>query len=1292
MADEITTSLGFEADGAIRSLAELTKEMERYNAAVREAAEGTRSFNRSGGRFAANLAKSAAAMRELSAATLGFKQSNTNLGQIQQGYTQISAGLTGVSDASGKAAQSTEKVGSSLKNIGTDTEVAFQQLREQAKAAGVDLDNLGKKGKQSGEAVLLSWKSVVRIFAIQTIHRAITLITNAFADGIQNSVEYGVALGEIQTIGQQLELTTEQIASKIRSLSDAFAQPVDVVAEGLYQTLSNQVAEGAENFEFLAAANKFAVAAVTDSASAVNLLSSTLNSYGIAASEAENVAGKLFKTIELGRIRGEEFANTFGRVTVLAAQLGISLDEVLSSIATLTVTGLKYNEAFTLINNTTLKLIRPTENLKQTYKELGVASAEAGIQAFGFQGFLSELANTTGETATEIGGLFNRVRAIRGVLGLTGSDAERFADNLKEIEAAGAGDLQDAFDEVFNTDAKQFQKELNSLKNDFIEFGQVAVKGMNLVSDAFGSARAALVTFGVAIGAAAAAYVVSVTGIIGATTTWIAAQTSLTAAIVASTAAIKAFLLTNPIGWAILAGSAVVGLGLAFNGLRVTAREVAEFLQESNEANARSAQRSFELQRDAARRTENEVLSATQRYLTEKQKLFLEDAKLAEQVQNLTFGSLASQVDSRLSEYERFVGAIRDTSQQASQAINDLQNELIGIGDTLDSFNFSRSLRGLDETQKVWAQIRRSQELARDANRVLSDGDTARAQQLLKQSAAIAKQAVSSADQSKNAANIFRAEEQVRRVLGQQEELVQRRIALERGEIAAANSIRAEEEARSVRLKALNEEAKRLTDIISDGEVNPEFDPAKTKAELKAITDTIEQELARAGANAKILERYDPDIAVIRQKFEAALRDPLTGQEVDISDAFTVSIDRILELLNRQAESIPASKKVALSKLVATDELFRGFGDAQNEIAKIPKDLENAEKATLKVQTSTKNYNDALIRTQEATASLTEKLAQLQDRGGLNTLNKSTEGFTARLLDIGANLAPVQIAGELLEDIGLRSENSQTGVLNLARVIGEAARQAKDALNPEDLDPLALNDALVRLSRGAEALRNAGYASVASDIENLTTSLKDLYDSTAEGVRAAPTAETLNPLGQAIDGLNDAFGEQGVEASDAGQDAVTASNQAADAQRAQKTATDQTTEALRRQAQAAKAAADSGEGRQHGGLIYKMFGGLIPKIDYRALGGQLGSDSVLTALTPGESVNTVDATRRFFPQIQAMNAGIAPVSRESGGEAFNFGDVNINVTEATSARDTAREVMKQIKRETRRNTFNLRRN
>jgi hypothetical protein len=105
---------------------------------------------------------------------------------------------------------------------------------------------------------------------------------------------------------------------------------------------------------------------------------------------------------------------------------------------------------------------------------------------------------------------------------------------------------------------------------------------------------------------------------------------------------------------------------------------------------------------------------------------------------------------------------------------------------------------------------------------------------------------------------------------------------------------------------------------------------------------------------------------------------------------------------------------------------------------------------------------------------------------------------------------------------------------------------------------------------------------------------------------------------------------------------------------------------------------------------YASLGG---RIDYFAKGGARGIDSIPAMLAPGEIVMNPQASQKFASQLVAMNAGINPSYRSTGGSVSNTGisgDVNVSVTGTSQPHETARAVVSAINREMRRGTSKLR--
>ena len=386
-----------------------------------------------------------AAKKFAATSVTAFKQVDAAIGQARAGTLKFTGNLTQAEQAA-------------LKLVAAEKQVAL----------GANQANAASKG------LLTSFKSLGNLIGISLLIGGAFRLVQAFTDAAKAAGELTIKIAEIETISTQAARSTESWAVDLRALSNAFGIDTLSQAEGAYQILSRQIKnmagesiQGAEALKFLEVANKLAVTGVTDTATATNLLTSAMNAFKIPAEEAEVVAAKLFKAVELGALRIEDIANIMGRVAVPAKALGLNLDQVLGSIDGLTRQGFKADEAITGIRNVILKLIKPTKAGSEALRALGADTGQALIQARGFipglTAFIEELGDTVEGTAEG----FGRIRAIVGALGLTGKNAEAAADSIRQIKDASIESFGEDTQKILRSTGKQFERMREQAQNLF---------------------------------------------------------------------------------------------------------------------------------------------------------------------------------------------------------------------------------------------------------------------------------------------------------------------------------------------------------------------------------------------------------------------------------------------------------------------------------------------------------------------------------------------------------------------------------------------------------------------------------------------------------------------------------------------------------------------------------------------------------------------------------------------------------------------------------------------------------
>jgi hypothetical protein len=167
---------------------------------------------------------------------------------------------------------------------GTELKVAQSAVGYQKAIEGIgksadQITNLEKSIRKATESIVISWRSVIRFLEVRILYQIFFSLGNAFKNATEEAQQFQIRVSEIRTISQDAQLTTKQWTNEIRRLSDAFGAPAAQVAEGLYETISNQIAKGADAARFLEKAMKFAAVAVATTDEAVNLLSATLEQF-----------------------------------------------------------------------------------------------------------------------------------------------------------------------------------------------------------------------------------------------------------------------------------------------------------------------------------------------------------------------------------------------------------------------------------------------------------------------------------------------------------------------------------------------------------------------------------------------------------------------------------------------------------------------------------------------------------------------------------------------------------------------------------------------------------------------------------------------------------------------------------------------------------------------------------------------------------------------------------------------------------------------------------------------------
>ena len=267
------------------------------------------------------------------------------------------------------------------------------------------------------------------------------LIAGGLGLAVHSATTFNTAMAEVSTLVDTSTTDMDALTRQVRSLSMEYGQmPVDT-AKAMYTTISAGFGDAKDATVMLSGAMKLARGGITSTDSAIDGLTSIMNSYGMVASEVTSVSDMMFVAMKAGKTTIGELSASMGKVTPLASAAGVGLDQLLAGTSALTLGGLQTAEAVTSLRGILAAVIKPTSDAVKTAEDLGINFSTAAIKSMGLQKWLAHVADKAGGSQEILSSLFGRVEALSGVLALTGNQAGSFASILEQMgESAGATD------------------------------------------------------------------------------------------------------------------------------------------------------------------------------------------------------------------------------------------------------------------------------------------------------------------------------------------------------------------------------------------------------------------------------------------------------------------------------------------------------------------------------------------------------------------------------------------------------------------------------------------------------------------------------------------------------------------------------------------------------------------------------------------------------------------------------------------------------------------------------------
>lgn len=282
------------------------------------------------------------------------------------------------------------------------------------------------------------------------------------------------ALGETSTLIAGTAQEMAYLEDKARSMGKTFGTSAVSQVNSFYQAISAGAKSVEEAGRTLEVANKLAVGGVTDIQVATDGLTSILNAYGDKVQGATAVSDSFFVAMKAGKTTVGALASSLGVAAPIAAQVGVSFDELTASIAALTKGGISTNVAVTGVRAILAAVAKPTAEATKLAKGLGLEFNTAALKAKGFQKFIADIKEKTGGSTDQLAQLFGGVEALVPMMALAGQAGLDFNAIMAQMaEKTGATD--EAFEKISQTASFRFNVEMQRLTDIMYSIGKAVL-------------------------------------------------------------------------------------------------------------------------------------------------------------------------------------------------------------------------------------------------------------------------------------------------------------------------------------------------------------------------------------------------------------------------------------------------------------------------------------------------------------------------------------------------------------------------------------------------------------------------------------------------------------------------------------------------------------------------------------------------------------------------------------------------------------------------------------------------
>lgn len=328
--------------------------------------------------------------------------------------------------------------------------------------------------------------------ALKGLAAGVTAATAAFTAGTVAAIAagsaYQTAFAQTMTIMDQNVVSAGDMSDAIIDLSNDTGAAATSLSESVYNAIS-ATGDTANAVSLVADSSKLATAGFADESSALSVLTTITNAYGMATTEASNISDSLIQTQNLGVTTVGKLASSMGKAIATASAYSINLYNLESSYVSLTKAGISTEESTTYLSSMFNELGDSGSDVaaiiqNQTGKSFGQLM-KSGASLGDVLDIL--LQSVDGDTEALMN-LWGSAEAGKAASAIAGQGVKTFNSNLEQLQHS-TGLTEKAYQMMANTLSFQTDKLKTRITNlgtaVYEYFDDSLTEGVGSLSDAF---------------------------------------------------------------------------------------------------------------------------------------------------------------------------------------------------------------------------------------------------------------------------------------------------------------------------------------------------------------------------------------------------------------------------------------------------------------------------------------------------------------------------------------------------------------------------------------------------------------------------------------------------------------------------------------------------------------------------------------------------------------------------------------------------------------------------------------